>query len=64
MTHIDRTYAYATNGFRIAGPIIEQNFGLVIIDWKSQPSPVISLSIVNEIGEISLTHELSLSELQ
>ena len=64
MTHIDRTYAEAANRFRRAGPIIEHNFGLVSIDWRSQPSPIVSLSIVNEIGEISLTHQLALSELQ
>lgn len=50
--------------FRMAGPIIEWNFGLVTIDWRSHPPLIVSLDIVNEIGAISLTHQTELSELQ
>ena len=64
MTHINESYAKAPNKYRLFGPIIENNFGLVAIDWKSLPSPVISLSIANQMGEFSSTHKLLLSELQ
>lgn len=64
MTHINESYAKAPNKYRLFGPTIENNFGLVTIDWKSLPSPVIYLSIANQMGEVSSTHKVALSELQ
>lgn len=36
MTHIEEAYGIAPNRFRVAGPLIDLNFGLVEIDWSSR----------------------------
>lgn len=64
MTHINQTYAQAPNRQRVSGPITDKNFGLIEIDWEAQGSPGIALMIINDEGEISLSHTFSLSELR
>jgi len=35
LTHINSTYADIKNGYRLKGPFVDINFGLVEIDWDS-----------------------------
>ncbi|UCD34718.1 MAG: alkaline phosphatase family protein [Nitrospiraceae bacterium] len=64
MTHVNEFYGKATNSFRIAGPFIEHNFGLVDIDWNAQPSPTITLSAVGEDGAIAFEHKVRMADIQ
>jgi len=64
LTHINEIYGKAANIYRIAGPYIDLNFGLVEIDWHAKPSPEIALKIVSKDGETSFSHKFLLSELR
>jgi alkaline phosphatase D len=64
MTHVNELYGKAANSFRIAGPFIVHNFGLVEIDWNAKPSPAITLSAMGEDGSTGFTHTVSLNKLQ
>ncbi len=64
MTHINEVYAKATNDYRIAGPYVGLNFGLIEVDWNAKPYPLIILQAVGEDGSTGFTHTLRLDELQ
>ncbi len=34
LTHVNEEYPKAPNRYRVAGPYIEESFGLVVIDWQ------------------------------
>lgn len=55
MTHIDWSYSKAANRFRVAGPFIKRNFGLVEIDWETKPSPQVTLKVIGEDGKTGLS---------
>ena len=60
MTHINETYAAAPNRFRVHGPVIRHNFGLINIDWDSVPTPKASLQVIDEMGTVSFSQTISL----
>jgi len=64
MTHVSETYAKAANAYRIDGPFIEHNVGLVEIDWEKAPSPLITLKVIGEEGRTGFSHSVRLDELQ
>ena len=64
MTHVNEIYAKATNEYRIAGPFIHRNVGLVEIDWERTPSPLITLKVIGEDGLTGFSHSVRLDELQ
>ena len=64
MTHIDQAYAKAANRFRVAGPFIERNFGMVELEWETKPSPQVTLKVIGENGDPGFSQPISLSELQ
>ena len=64
MTHVTEAYAKAANEYRIAGPSTALNFGLVEIDWQAQPSPLVTLSAVDDHGTVVFSHKVSLGTLQ
>ncbi len=64
MTHVNETYAKAANAYRIDGPFIEHNVGLVEIDWEKAPSPLITLKVIGEEGRTGFSHSVRLDELQ
>jgi alkaline phosphatase D len=64
MTHINEIYGMAANAYRIAGPYIEFNLGLVEIDWDAKPAPVITLQAIGVDGKTGFTHTVKLNELQ
>jgi alkaline phosphatase D len=63
MTHVNEAYAKAANEYRIAGPFIDRNVGLVEIDWQKAPSPLITLKVIGEDGRTSFSYLLRLGEL-
>ena len=64
LTHINEKYAEADNKYRIAGPSAELNFGLIEIDWKAKPSPVVALMAVGANGTTDFEMEVRLDDLQ
>ena len=64
LTHANKAYAKAENRYRIAGPYDGLNFGLVNIEWKARPSPLISLLALNDEGSVMYEHQVSLNKLQ
>jgi len=64
MTHNNPAYAAAPNRYRVAGPYVDHNVGLIEIDWEAKPSPEISLQILGADGSAGLEQEMLLSSLQ
>lgn len=64
MTHINELYGKAANDYRVGGPYIAHNFGMVEINWDAKASPSITLKAIGEDGSIGFTHSLRLDELQ
>ena len=62
LTHVNEEYPQAPNAYRVAGPVVEINFGLVEIDWEATPSPRIILQIIDVEGGVQLEHEVRLNE--
>jgi alkaline phosphatase D len=63
MTHIDEAYGKAENKYRVAGPFIELNFGLVEIDWNAKPAPAISFKAIGVGGATAFEYSVSLGAL-
>jgi alkaline phosphatase D len=64
MTHVEERYGKAVNSYRVAGPFIEHNFGLVEIDWNAQPFPTITLKVLGEKNTIGFSHTIRLDTLK
>ena len=64
MTHVNPTYAEAPNKYRVAGPFVEHNIGLVEIDWQAEPSPLIRLTVLGVGVRQGFSYELPLSGLK
>jgi len=64
MTHVNEVYAKATNEYRIAGPFIDHNVGVVEIDWEAKVSPRITLRVIGEDGKTGFSQPVNLTELQ
>jgi alkaline phosphatase D len=56
MTHINALYANAPNHYRVAGPVIALNTGLVEIEWGN--SPKVSLQAIGVDGKIEFAHNV------
>jgi alkaline phosphatase D len=64
LTHVNEAYGRAPNAFRVAGPYIDLNFGLVDIDWQKQPSPQITLKILDVDGTVVFKYHIDTSVLK
>jgi alkaline phosphatase D len=64
MTHNNPTYAAAPNRYRVAGPYVEHNVGLIEVDWGAKPSPIITLKTLGVDSSAGFEHEMTLSSLQ
>ena len=61
---ITSTWDFATpNDNRIAGPVMENNFGLISIDWQ-QDDPEIILTIFDKANSPRISHSIKLTELK
>ena len=59
MTHICESYGTAENKYRVAGPFVELNFGVVEIDWDTKPAPEISFKAIGVDGATAFEHSVS-----
>ncbi len=64
MTHNSPKYAEYKNPYRVVGPVIVPNFGLVTIDWNATPAPTITFDAMDVKGKRKLNYELQLGDLQ
>ncbi|MCP4402724.1 MAG: alkaline phosphatase family protein [bacterium] len=64
MTHINESYPKAVNSYRVAGPFVEHNVGLVEIDWEAQPAPQIRLNAIGLDELEGFEYTISLDHLQ
>jgi alkaline phosphatase D len=61
---ITSTWDFATpNGNRLDGPVMENNFGLLEIDWN-QPDPLIHCKVYDVNKQLRIHRQVRLSELQ
>jgi hypothetical protein len=51
------------NSRRISDTYSDYNFGLIEIDWKAEPSPVLTLRLLDKKGRDVLRHEVALRTL-
>jgi alkaline phosphatase D len=63
LTHVNPAYAKARNSYRVAGPYADLNFGVVEIDWRADPDPVIVLKAMSKVGDVVFAYETSLGAL-
>jgi alkaline phosphatase D len=64
MTHVNPTYAAALNPYRIAGPYVDPNFGLVEIDWETEQGATVTLKAISADGSIAFRKRLPLDILR
>jgi len=64
LTHVNEDYPKAPNRYRVAGPFIDLNFGLVEIDWDARPSPLITMKAIGVDGTVAFDHAVSLTALR
>jgi alkaline phosphatase D len=64
LTHVNEEYSKAANDYRVAGPYVDQDFGLVEIDWDATASPMITLSAVGLDGGMAFRYKIALIALQ
>ena len=57
--NINPAYAEAKNSYRLVGPLVEPNFGVIEIDWDQSK---ISLELNDESGTTKVTHEIELKK--
>lgn len=64
LTHVNEDYGQAPNAFRVAGPYIDLNFGLVEIDWRIQPAAQITLKALGIDGTEAFVYKINTIELK
>jgi len=64
MTHVNEAYAKAANEYRIAGPFVDLNVGLVEIAWDAKPSPLVTLKVIGADGRTAFSHPVRLVDLR
>jgi alkaline phosphatase D len=64
LTHINRRYAQMANSYRVGGPVVETNFGLVEVDWEAETGPQVTISLNAEDGKQSFSYTFELGQLK
>ncbi len=64
LTHVNEEYAKAPNRYRVAGPFVDLNFGLVEIDWEAAGGPVLALAAIDVEGQRVFERSVPLASLE
>ena len=59
LTHVEEAYGQAANPYRVGEPVMVLNFGLVEIDWESDPR-IVRLSLMDVTGNRVFERDLQL----
>jgi len=63
LTHVNQEYPKAPNRYRVAGPFVDLNFGLVEIDWEAKGGTTVRLAAVGVTGDTAFEHLALLEEM-
>ena len=63
ITHVNPKYASVANPYRVAGPYVSLNFGLVEVNWEAEPSPAVTLKAIGSDGSVAFEQQISLASL-
>jgi alkaline phosphatase D len=63
LDHVNEKYANAPNKYRVTGPCVMDNFGLVEIDWDTKLTPQVTFKAVGLDGSTVFNHQINLDEL-
>jgi alkaline phosphatase D len=61
LTHVNQGYADAANRYRVAGPYVDRNVGLVEIDW--QDGPTVTFTAIGSNSEAPFATPIVISDL-
>jgi alkaline phosphatase D len=64
LTHINEEYPQAVNPYRVAGPFVDLNFGLIEINWDANPQPLITFRAISVEGQVGFQQQISLENLR
>jgi alkaline phosphatase D len=64
LTHVNESYAKAINSHLVNKPFVDINFGLVEIDWDTQPTPLVIFKAVGIDGIAEIEYKISLETLR
>ncbi|MEP1473025.1 MAG: alkaline phosphatase D family protein [Halieaceae bacterium] len=57
LTHVNREYPQYPNQYRVAGPYVEESFGLLEIHWE--PDPKVVFKAIGVKGEVQLEYQMA-----
>jgi alkaline phosphatase D len=63
LDHVNEKYANAPNKYRVSGPCVVDNFGLVEIDWDTKLAPQVTFKAIGLDGSTAFDHQINLDEL-
>jgi alkaline phosphatase D len=63
LTHIDERYAGMTNTYRVGGPVVQNNFGMVEVDWAASAAPQVTISLNTMNGAAAFSYSFALNDL-
>ncbi len=64
LTHVNERYAGMTNTYRVGGPVVQNNFGMVEIDWAARPTPQVTISLNTMNSAAAFSYSFALNDLQ
>lgn len=64
LTHVNEEYPKAPNRYRVTGPYVDLNFGVVEVDWQHPSGFEVTLKAFGLEGAPVLEHRVNASELE
>ena len=64
LTHVNAQYPIMKNSYRVAGPIVSQNFGMVEVAWDAADGPEVTLSLNTIAGAKPFLYSFPLESIQ
>jgi alkaline phosphatase D len=64
LTHINERYPEMKNAYRVAGPVVELNFGMVEVNWGAAEGPEVTISLNTIDGRRPFAYSFALGDIQ
>ncbi len=64
LTHVNEGYAAMPNAYRVGGPVVDLNFGMVEIEWDAAGGPRVTISLRNVSGDVPFAYSFELEKLR
>lgn len=52
-----------TNTYRVAGPVVQNNFGMIEVAWDAKPGPLVTLSLQTADRADAFSYSFALDDL-